>query len=95
VTKADLVNAISQKTGLTKKASATALDAMGEAVMEALASGDKVQLLGFGSFNIVEKAARTGRRPRTGEALEIPARKADWRFLRWKTAPDGFTAETP
>ena len=76
MTKTDLVDAISQKTSLTKKDSAAALDAIGEAIMEALARGDKVQLIGFGSFDVVEKAARTGRHPRTGEPLEIPAKKA-------------------
>ena len=76
MTKTDLANAISEKSSLTKKDSAAALDATLEAIKESLAKGEKVQLIGFGSFDVVEKAARTGRNPSTGEPLEIPAKNA-------------------
>lgn len=87
MTKGDLVNAVREKSGLTKKDSAAALDAMLSAIKENLASGDKIQLIGFGSFDVVEKAARTGRHPRTGEPLEIPAKKAV-RFKAGKALKD-------
>ncbi|MCF0219379.1 MAG: HU family DNA-binding protein [Muribaculaceae bacterium] len=73
--KTDLVNAIAEKTGLTKADSKKALDATLEAVKEAVAKNDKVALVGFGTFAVAEKAARTGVNPRTKEKIEIPARK--------------------
>lgn len=73
--KTDLVNEIAAKAGLTKPAAKAALDACLESIEQALANEDKVQLLGFGTFQIVEKDARTGINPRTKEKIEIPARK--------------------
>ena len=64
--KTELVAAIAEKTGLTKK------DAEGEQ----LKAGDKIQLVGFGTFEVAERAARTGKNPQTGEAINIPASKA-------------------
>ena len=87
MSKTDLVNAISEKSGLTKKDSATALDATLEAIKETLAKGEKVQLIGFGTFDVVEKAARTGRHPKTGAPLQIPAKKAV-KFRVGKTLKD-------
>ena len=73
--KTELVAAIAEKANLTKKDSEAALVAMVEAVTEALAKGDKVQVIGFGSFEVKTRAARTGRNPKTKEAIEIAASK--------------------
>lgn len=73
--KTDLVNEIAAKAGLTKGAAKAALDACLESIEQALANDDKVQLLGFGTFQIVEKEARMGINPRTKEKIQIPARK--------------------
>lgn len=73
--KTDLVNAIAEKANLTKADAANALKATLEAIATALENDDKVALIGFGTFSVAEKAARTGFNPRTKEAIEIPARK--------------------
>jgi DNA-binding protein HU-beta len=73
--KADLVNSLSEKTGLTKTKSNQAIDALVETISEALKSGDKVTLVGFGTFTTSQKEARMGRNPKTGESLEIPAKR--------------------
>ncbi|HSQ33917.1 MAG TPA: HU family DNA-binding protein [Peptostreptococcaceae bacterium] len=75
--KAELVTKIAEKSGLTKKESEQALNAFMGAVEEALVSGDKVQLVGFGTFETRERAARQGRNPRNPEeVIDIPASKA-------------------
>lgn len=74
--KTELVNAIAAKTGLSKKDADAALAATVEAVTEALKAGDKVALVGFGTFEVRERAARTGKNPATGETIEIAACKA-------------------
>ena len=74
--KSELVAAIAAKTGETKKSAEANLNAFTEAVAEALVKGDKVQLVGFGSFEVRKKAARKGRNPRTKEEIKIPASKA-------------------
>lgn len=74
--KTELINAIAAKANLTKVDAKNALDAALDAIAEALASNDKVALLGFGTFSVQEKDARTGINPRTKEKIEIPARKA-------------------
>lgn len=71
--KTELINAIAERSGLTKKDAEKALGATIDAITAALAAGDKVQLTGFGSFEVKERAARVGRNPRTGEATEIAA----------------------
>ena len=76
MTKAELINAIATQTGLTKKNAAAAVDAFTSTVSGALAKGDKVQLVGFGSFVVTKRAARNGRNPQTGAAVKIPASKA-------------------
>lgn len=76
MTKAELITSVAEKSGLTKKASAAAIDAFTASVTDALKAGDKVQLVGFGSFDVVERAARTGRNPQTGDSIQIPASKA-------------------
>jgi DNA-binding protein HU-beta len=75
MTKADLIDAISGKTGLSKTDASKALAATLESITGALQSGDKVALVGFGTFSVSERAARTGKNPQTGEALAIPATK--------------------
>ena len=71
--KTQLIDVVATKTGLTKKAAEAAVNAMNEAIVEALVAGDKVQLIGFGSFEMKTRAARTGRDPRTGKELKIAA----------------------
>lgn len=73
--KTELVNAIAEKSGLTKVDAKAALDATLAALGEALAKGDKVALVGFGTFSVVEKGERTGINPRTKENITIAARK--------------------
>ena len=75
MTKANIIDAVATKTGTTKKASEAAVNAALEAIVDALKAGDKVQVFGFGTFEVKERAARTGRNPRTGETLEIAASK--------------------
>jgi DNA-binding protein HU-beta len=71
--KADLVSAVAEKTDLSKKDVAKAVDAVFETIAEALRNGEKVQLVGFGNFEIRERSARKGRNPQTGEEIDIPA----------------------
>ena len=73
--KAELAAIVAEKTNLTKKDADAAITAVVEAVTEALAKGDKVQLVGFGTFEVRERGARTGKNPRTGEVIEIAACK--------------------
>lgn len=75
MTKADLVASIAEKAGVTKKDADKMLSVMMDVIMESLANGDKVQLIGFGTFEIKERAARKGHNPRTGEEIDIPAAK--------------------
>ncbi len=74
--KTELVEAMAKKTEATKKSTEEALNALIEAITEALASGDKVQLVGFGTFEVIKRAARKGRNPQTKEEIKIPASKA-------------------
>ncbi len=74
--KTELVNAIAAKSGLSKVDAKKALDATIEAMGDALAAGDKIALVGFGTFSVVEKGERTGINPRTKENITIAARKA-------------------
>lgn len=73
--KTDLINEISAKAGLNKVNAKNALEATLDAISNALAKDEKVALIGFGTFSVVEKEARTGINPRTKEKIEIPARK--------------------
>jgi DNA-binding protein HU-beta len=72
--KAQLIDAIADKAGLTKADAKKALDAFIEATGEALKSGDRVALVGFGSFSVAKRSARTGRNPQTGAEITIPAK---------------------
>ena len=73
--KTDLVNGIAAKAQLNKLTAKAALEACLETIQEGLAGGDKVQIIGFGTFSVVEKEAREGVNPRTGEKIPIAARK--------------------
>lgn len=71
--KAELIAAVAAKTGDTKKAAEEAVNAFVEVVTNALKEGDKVQLVGFGSFEVRKRAARKGRNPQNGAEMKIPA----------------------
>lgn len=71
--KAELVSAVAEKSGMAKKDAEKAVTAVLASIEEALASGDKVQLVGFGTFEVRHRAARTGRNPQTGEEIQIAA----------------------
>jgi DNA-binding protein HU-beta len=71
--KTDLIAAVAEKADLTKKDAAKAVDAVLESITEALSAGEKVQIIGFGNFEIRERSARKGRNPQTGEEIEIAA----------------------
>ena len=73
--KQDLVSAIAQNAELSKKSAEQALTAVIDAITTALAEGDKVQVVGFGTFEVRERAARKGKNPRTGEVIDIAASK--------------------
>ena len=75
MTKAELVNAIAEKAGLTKVDAEGALKAFAEAITDALKAGEKVALVGFGTFSVGDRAARTGQNPQTVKKIEIPAAK--------------------
>lgn len=74
--KAELVAAIAEKTELSKKDSEKALKAFIDVVTEELTKGEKIQLVGFGTFEVAERSAREGRNPQTGATMNIPASKA-------------------
>ena len=74
--KAELVAAVAAKTGETKKAAEVSVDAFIAVVKETLKKGEKLQLVGFGSFEVRKRAARKGRNPQTKEEIKIPASKA-------------------
>ena len=73
--KTELINAVAEQAALSKKDSEAAVNAALEVITAALKDGDKVQLVGFGSFEVKKREARVGRNPRTKEAIDIPASK--------------------
>lgn len=73
--KTDLINKVSDLAALDRKISEKAVNAVFEALIRAFEAEEKVQIMGFGTFEIKERAARTGRNPATGESIEIPASK--------------------
>ncbi len=73
--KTDLVNAVAEDTGLTKKDAEKAVASVLNSITEALKGGDKVQLVGFGTFEVRNRAAKQGHNPRTGEPMTVPASK--------------------
>jgi len=85
--KTELVNAIAEESGLTKADAARAFDATLTSVTNALKSGDSISLIGFGTFSVKERSARTGRNPQTGETIQIKASKIP-SFKAGKTLKD-------
>ena len=75
MTKADLIAAVAEKSGFSRKDSEKALNAVIASITDALTSGDKVQIVGFGTFEVRERAAREGVNPRTGDKIKIAASK--------------------
>ena len=75
MTKADLVNTIIKTVGFSNKESTMIIDTVFELMKTTLVKGEQVKISGFGTFNVVERAPRTARNPRTGEEVKIPARK--------------------
>jgi DNA-binding protein HU-beta len=73
--KAELIASIAEEAGITKTQANTALDSFVDAVTKTLKKGDKVTLVGFGTFSVSKRAARNGRSPQTGEVIKIKARK--------------------
>ena len=71
--KAELINAAAEKAGLSKKDTEAAFNAALDVITATLAEGDKIQLVGFGAFEVKERAERTGRNPKTMESIQIPA----------------------
>jgi DNA-binding protein HU-beta len=91
VNKAQLIDAVAEGSGLSKADSARAVEATLDTVMSALASGDSVALVNFGTFGVKNRAARTGRDPRTGGVLQIPAATVAF-FKPGKAMKDGVNA---
>ena len=86
----ELIAAVAEKAGLTKKDAEQAVLATLDTVAAAMAAGDKVQLAGFGTFETKEREARVGRNPHTKEAIEIPATRV--LCFRFRTNPSDFIA---
>ena len=82
--KAELIDAVASDSGLTKADAKRAVDSFVAATTKALKKGDKVALVGFGSFSVAKRAARTGRNPQTGKAIKIAAKKV----VRFKAGAD-------
>jgi len=75
VNKNDLITSVAESSGLTKADAGRAVDGVFNSIASALSSGDDVRIVGFGSFSVANRAASTGRNPRTGEEIQIPASK--------------------
>ena len=75
MTKADIVDEIAERTGLTKKDVADTVDAFLDAVSKSLASGQHIEIRGFGTFKVKDRKPRLARNPRTGESVPVPARR--------------------
>jgi DNA-binding protein HU-beta len=89
MTKTDLINVVTAEAELSKKQAEAAVNSALDAIISALKEGDKVQLNGFGTFEVKESAAREGRNPKTGEAIQIPAAKKP-AFAASKTFKDAL-----
>jgi DNA-binding protein HU-beta len=85
--KGDLINKVAESTGLTKADSTKAVNAVLDAVSGTLTNGDKVTLIGFGTFSVARREARTGRNPQTGKAIKIAA-KSSVKFKAGKELTD-------
>ena len=89
--KAELISRMAEVEGTTKKAAGEQVDAILAVITEALANGDEVSLTGFGKFSVTERAAREGRNPQTGEAIQIAASKSP-KFKAGKALKDMINA---
>ncbi len=78
MTKAELVDEVGRQAALTRKHSEVIVDAVFSSILEALQRGDKIELRGFGSFRIRKRGSRTGRNPKTGEGVMVPAKKVPY-----------------
>jgi integration host factor subunit beta len=78
MTKAELVDEVSSEADLTRKHSEVIVDAVFSSIVEALQRGDKIELRGFGSFRVRHRGSRTGRNPKTGEGVLVPAKKVPY-----------------
>lgn len=76
MTKTELINKVADKAGMTKKMAAQAVESILSEIKDTLVKGEKLSLIGFGTFEVRERSARSGRNPQTGETIEIPASKA-------------------
>jgi DNA-binding protein HU-beta len=85
--KLELIQAVAAKTGQTKRASEEMLDTILNTIKDSVSDGDKVTLVGFGTFAMLERSARQGRNPRTGQTIHIPAKKVP-RFIPGKEFKD-------
>ena len=88
--KTELIAAVAEKTDLSKKDADAAVSAVLGAITDALKAGDKIQLVGFGTFEVRNRAAKQGRNPRTGETMTVPASKVP-AFKAGKALKDAFT----
>ncbi len=88
--KAELINRVAESANLSKAQASKALDSMLGAIVDALKDGDKVTLVNFGTFSVVERAARTGRNPRTNQEIQIPGKRIA-RFKAGKVLSDGVS----
>ena len=75
MTKNEVIAAVAESSGMTKKDTETIINALGEVIKETLAKGEEIRFIGFGSFDVKDRAQRKGRNPRTGEEIHIPAAK--------------------
>lgn len=89
--KVELIEAVASKSEISKKDVEKVINAFTNVVADTLVDGDKVQLVGFGTFDVVERAARTGRNPQTGETIEIAASKSP-KFKASKALKDAMKA---
>jgi len=91
--KSELVEAVASRTGSSKVAAQQHLDAVLDSISDAIGKGDTVQLVGFGSFGVADRAARTGRNPKTGEEIEIKASRTP-KFSAGKALKDRVNSAT-
>ena len=99
MTKADLVEEVSKVTELTRKDSEVIVDTLFDSVIKALKEGDKLEVRGFGSFRVRQRNARVGRNPKTGEKVEVPAKRVPYfkpsKELKDLINEDGSTGAPP
>jgi integration host factor subunit beta len=99
MTKADLVEEVSRVTELTRKDSEVIVDTLFDSVIKALKTGDKLEVRGFGSFRVRQRNARVGRNPKTGEKVEVPAKRVPYfkpsKELKDLINEDGAAAAPP